>query len=203
VSPRGIRVNRVARGFTETEAAARLIERLAAQAGSDTAVARQNLMNSLGGSPQPARRRGKPEANSSATYKENPTSSSNGASRAASARPWLRGYSESGPQDSTNSAPPLDTKSGEKFGDRADSEERRFRFHPSVCPQFGKPVALSEIEPPVRHHGAGGSGDMQGLQLGGITPSTNASISAGPGNHVLRLFPSRLRQRKPPRGRVR
>lgn len=51
VSPRGIRVNSVAPGFTETQAAARLIERLAAQAGTDTAAARQNLMNSLGGIP--------------------------------------------------------------------------------------------------------------------------------------------------------
>jgi NAD(P)-dependent dehydrogenase (short-subunit alcohol dehydrogenase family) len=51
VSPRGIRVNSVAPGFTETEAATRLIERLAAQAGTDTAAARQNLMNSLGGIP--------------------------------------------------------------------------------------------------------------------------------------------------------
>src|SRR6185436_7526866 len=51
VSPRGIRVNSVAPGFTETEAATKLIERLAAQAGTDTAAARQNLMNSLGGIP--------------------------------------------------------------------------------------------------------------------------------------------------------
>jgi NAD(P)-dependent dehydrogenase (short-subunit alcohol dehydrogenase family) len=51
VSPRGIRVNSVAPGFTETEAAARLIERLAAQAGTDTTAARQNLMHSLGGIP--------------------------------------------------------------------------------------------------------------------------------------------------------
>src|SRR5215472_3516907 len=51
VSPRGIRVNSVAPGFTETEAATKLIERLAAQAGTDTAVARQSLMNSLGGIP--------------------------------------------------------------------------------------------------------------------------------------------------------
>lgn len=51
VSPRGIRVNSVAPGFTETEAAMRLIERLAAQAGTDTTAARQNLMNSLGGIP--------------------------------------------------------------------------------------------------------------------------------------------------------
>ena len=51
VSPRGVRVNSVAPGFTETEAATRLIERLAAQAGTDMAVARQNLKNSLGGIP--------------------------------------------------------------------------------------------------------------------------------------------------------
>lgn len=51
VSPRGIRVNSVAPGFTETEAATRLIERLAAQASTDTTTARQNLMNSLGGIP--------------------------------------------------------------------------------------------------------------------------------------------------------
>src|SRR5437867_6441233 len=51
VSPHGIRVNSVAPGFTETEAAAALIERLAAQAGTDVATARQNLMNSLGGIP--------------------------------------------------------------------------------------------------------------------------------------------------------
>src|SRR5438552_7572476 len=51
VGPQGIRVNHVAPGFTETGAAKALIERLAAQAGTDTAAARQNLMTSLGGIP--------------------------------------------------------------------------------------------------------------------------------------------------------
>jgi NAD(P)-dependent dehydrogenase (short-subunit alcohol dehydrogenase family) len=47
----GIRVNSIAPGFTETKAAEALIERLAAQAGTDTAAARQDLMKSLGGIP--------------------------------------------------------------------------------------------------------------------------------------------------------
>jgi NAD(P)-dependent dehydrogenase (short-subunit alcohol dehydrogenase family) len=48
VGPKGIRVVSIAPGFVETTAAARLIERLAAQAGTDTDAARQQLMNSLG-----------------------------------------------------------------------------------------------------------------------------------------------------------
>ncbi len=51
VSSQGIRVNSVAPGFTETKAAEGLIERLAKQAGTDKAGARQQLMNSLGGIP--------------------------------------------------------------------------------------------------------------------------------------------------------
>jgi NAD(P)-dependent dehydrogenase (short-subunit alcohol dehydrogenase family) len=57
MSSRGIRVNSVAPGYTETEAAVALVERLAAQAGTDTATARAELMDSLGGIPlgHPAR----------------------------------------------------------------------------------------------------------------------------------------------------
>ena len=51
VARHGIRVNSVAPGFTETKAAEALIERLAAEAGTDTVAARQSLMNSLGGIP--------------------------------------------------------------------------------------------------------------------------------------------------------
>jgi NAD(P)-dependent dehydrogenase (short-subunit alcohol dehydrogenase family) len=51
LGPRGIRVLSVAPGFTETQAASALIERLASQAGTDTAAARQGLMDSLGGIP--------------------------------------------------------------------------------------------------------------------------------------------------------
>ncbi|MBY0279405.1 SDR family oxidoreductase [Candidatus Binatia bacterium] len=51
LGPRGIRVVSVAPGYTETEAAAAMVERLASQAGTDTATARQRLMDALGGIP--------------------------------------------------------------------------------------------------------------------------------------------------------
>ncbi|GGN95049.1 SDR family oxidoreductase [Saccharibacillus kuerlensis] len=49
--PEGIRVNAVAPGFTETEAAGRLIERMAANAQTDYESARRQLMDELGGIP--------------------------------------------------------------------------------------------------------------------------------------------------------
>jgi NAD(P)-dependent dehydrogenase (short-subunit alcohol dehydrogenase family) len=57
VAPKGIRVVRVSPGWIETEAAARLVERLAAEAGTDYEGGKQIVMKSLGGIPlgRPAR----------------------------------------------------------------------------------------------------------------------------------------------------
>ena len=51
VSPRGVRVVRVSPGGIETEAAVRLAERLALEAGTDHAGGRKIIMDSLGGIP--------------------------------------------------------------------------------------------------------------------------------------------------------
>jgi NAD(P)-dependent dehydrogenase (short-subunit alcohol dehydrogenase family) len=51
VSPNGVRVVTVSPGFIETDAATRMIERMATGAGSDYATARQRLMDMLGGIP--------------------------------------------------------------------------------------------------------------------------------------------------------
>jgi NAD(P)-dependent dehydrogenase (short-subunit alcohol dehydrogenase family) len=51
VGPKGVRVNAVAPGFTETSAAHRLILRLATERGVDESAARALLMASLGGIP--------------------------------------------------------------------------------------------------------------------------------------------------------
>jgi NAD(P)-dependent dehydrogenase (short-subunit alcohol dehydrogenase family) len=51
LGPKGVRVVRVAPGFIETGSATALVERLAKQAGTDAATARQGLMDSLGGIP--------------------------------------------------------------------------------------------------------------------------------------------------------
>ena len=57
VSPKGVRVVRVAPGWVETEAAVRLVTELAEKAGGDYESARRGLMDSLGGIPigRPAR----------------------------------------------------------------------------------------------------------------------------------------------------
>jgi NAD(P)-dependent dehydrogenase (short-subunit alcohol dehydrogenase family) len=51
VAPKGIRVVRVSPGWIETEAAVRLAERLAADAGTDYEGGKQIIMKSLGGIP--------------------------------------------------------------------------------------------------------------------------------------------------------
>lgn len=51
VAPRGIRVVRVSPGWVETEAAVALVERLAANAGTDYEGGKQIVMNALGGIP--------------------------------------------------------------------------------------------------------------------------------------------------------
>lgn len=51
VSPKGIRVNTVSPGFIETDAATRMIERMADKDSSDYSAARQKLMDMLGGIP--------------------------------------------------------------------------------------------------------------------------------------------------------
>jgi len=51
ISPKGVRVVRVAPGWIETEASTRLAERLAADAGTDLDGGRRIIMDSLGGIP--------------------------------------------------------------------------------------------------------------------------------------------------------
>lgn len=51
LAPKGIRVNTVAPGFTETKSAEKLIKRMAQERGTDYEGARQELMDSLGGIP--------------------------------------------------------------------------------------------------------------------------------------------------------
>ena len=51
VSPKGIRVVRVAPGWVETEAAVRMVNRLAEAGGTDYQAAQKGLMASLGGIP--------------------------------------------------------------------------------------------------------------------------------------------------------
>jgi len=51
LGPRGVRVNTVAPGFTETTAAGQLIARIGKREGIDEGAARQRLVDSLGGIP--------------------------------------------------------------------------------------------------------------------------------------------------------
>ena len=51
VTPKGIRVVRVSPGWTETDAAVALAERLAAQAGTDYEGGKQIIMDGIGGIP--------------------------------------------------------------------------------------------------------------------------------------------------------
>lgn len=51
VSPKGVRVVRVAPGWIETEASGRLVERVATEAGTDLDGGRRIIMDSLGGIP--------------------------------------------------------------------------------------------------------------------------------------------------------
>ena len=51
VSPKGVRVVRVAPGWIETEASVRLAERLAQEAGTDVEGGKRLIMDALGGIP--------------------------------------------------------------------------------------------------------------------------------------------------------